>query len=153
MTTLPTASALRRVGGLALVAGSVFVSVGASAWLTVSKQLSDEKITVPGNAPRFKGKPVKGPATAYVEALVIKSNAERGAGGRTFADISEALRGVEAGSAEETELRKQSSSLSTGAALRTSLMTSVLAFGVSAFAVGLGAFFLIVGSQLGRVRR
>ncbi|MCU1477306.1 MAG: hypothetical protein JWQ64_1999 [Subtercola sp.] len=153
MTSLPTAFALRRAGGLAIAAGSLFVAVGAGAWLTVTKQLRDERITVPGNAPALAGKRVQGPATAYVEALVIKRNAERGAGGRTFADISDALRGVDSSSEEAAELRKQSSALSTGASLRTSLMTSVLAYGVSAFVGGLGAFFLIVGSQLRRADR
>ncbi|MEA9985751.1 MULTISPECIES: hypothetical protein [Subtercola] len=153
MTSLPTAFALRRVGALAIAAGSLFVAAGAGAWITVTKQLHDEGITVPPNAPILAGKRVQGPVTAYVEALVIKSNAERGAGGRTFADISAALRGVEAGSDEAAELRKQSLSLSTGASLRTSLMTSVLAYGVSLFAGGLGAIFLVSGSQLRRVRK
>ncbi|RFA09743.1 hypothetical protein B7R54_11390 [Subtercola boreus] len=150
MSSLPTASALHRVGGLAVGAGALFVAAGAGAWLTVTKQLQAEKITVPGNAPRFAGKSVQGPATAYVEALVIKGNAERGAGGRTFADISNALRGVDAQSDEAKELRNHSAALATGASLRTSLMTSVLAYGVSAFAVGLGGFFLVAGSQLRR---
>lgn len=152
MTSLPTASALNRVGGLAIATGSLFVAAGAGAWYTVTSQLRAERITVPGNAPRFAGKPVQGPATAYVEALVIKGNAERGAGGRTFADISNALRTVESGSDEESDLRGKSAALSTGAALRTSLMTSVLAYGVSAFAAGLGAFLLVSGSQLRRAR-
>lgn len=151
MSSLPAALALRRTAGLTIAAGSLFVAVGAGAWLTITKQLLDEKITVPANAPILAGKPVQGPVTAYVEALVIKSNAERGAGGRTFADISAALRGVDASSDEAVELRKQSTALSTGASLRTSLLTSVLAYGVSAFAGGLGAFFLIVGAQLRRV--
>ncbi len=151
MTSLPTAFALRRTAGLTIAAGALFVAVGAGAWLTVTKQLRDEKITVPANAPILAGKPVQGPITAYVEALVIKSNAERGAGGRTFADISAALRGVDSKSDEAVELRQQSAALSTGASLRTSLLTSVLAYGVSAFAGGLGAFFLIVGAQLRRV--
>lgn len=90
------------------------------------------------------------PATAYIQALVIKGNAERGAGGRTFADISDALRSVDASSDEAGELRKQSASLSTAASLRTALMTSVLAYGVSTLVAGLGAFFLLVGSQLRR---
>ncbi|MFB2597715.1 aromatic ring-opening dioxygenase LigA [Herbiconiux sp. P17] len=150
---VPSATALRQVGGLAIAAGSLLVAVGAGAWLTVSKQLRDEKIEVPGNAPVLKGKRVQGPATAYVEALVIKGNAERGAGGRTFADISAALRGVDASSDEAGELRKQSLALSTAASLRTSLLTSVLAFGVSAFVTGLGAFFVIVGSILRRAER
>jgi hypothetical protein len=116
----------------------------------VTKQLQAEKIDVPGDAPMLAGKRVQGPATAYVQALVIKRHAERGAGGRTFADISNALRGVDGGSNEADELRKQSVALSTAASLRTSLMTSVLAYGVSAFAAGLGAFFLLAGTFLRR---
>ena len=151
MTPSDNTSALRWVGGLAIVAGSLFVAAGAGAWYTVTKQLRDEKITLPDNAPILAGKPVQDPVTAYVEALVIKGNAERGAGGRTFADISEALRGVERGSDEAVELRSQSAALSTAASLRTSLMTSVLAYGVSAFAAGLGAFLVVAGSRLRRV--
>lgn len=127
------------------------MAAGAVAWLTVTKQLRDERIVVPGNAPVLAGKRVQGPVTAYVEALVIKGNAERGAGGRTFADISAALRGVDGSSDEARELRDQSSALSTAASLRTSLMTSVLAYGVSALVAGLGVFFAIVGFQLRRV--
>ncbi len=150
MTSLPPIPTLHRVGGLAIAAGSVLLAAGAGAWLTVTKQLRDEKITVPGNAPLLAGKRVQDPATAYVEALVIKGNAERGAGGRTFADISVALRDVDGSSEEAAELRKQSVALSTAASLRTSLMTSVLAYGVSALVGGLGAFFVIAGAQLRR---
>lgn len=153
MTLASAVPAFRRAGGLAVAAGTLFAAAGAGAWCAVTKQLRDEKITVPGNAPVLAGKPVQGPATAYVEALVIKGNAERSAGGRTFADISEALRGVEAGSDEARELRNQSSALSTAAALRTSLMTSVLAYGVSAFAAGIGVFLLAFGSRLRRAGR
>ncbi|MGX1701821.1 hypothetical protein [Microbacterium sp. NPDC055357] len=148
MTSVRTASALRRVGTLGVAAGSLLATAGAGAWFAVTKQLRDEKITIPPNAPALAGKRVQGPASAYVEALVIKTNAERGADGRTFADISAALRGVDADSDEARELRNQSSALSTAASLRTSLMTSVLAYGVSAFVVGLGALFVIVGAQL-----
>lgn len=149
MTTSSTAS-LRRTGSLAIAAGSLFLTAGAGAWFSISKQLRDEKIEVPGNAPAFAGKTVQGPATAYVEALVIKGNAERAAGGRTFADISTALREVESGSDEERALRGQSASLATAASLRTSLMTSVLAYGVSALAGGLGALLVLAGTQLRR---
>lgn len=151
MTSLPTSSALRRVGGVAIAAGTLFVAVGAGAWFTVTKQLREEKITVPGNAPILAGKRVQDPVTAYVQALVIKGNAERGAGGRTFADVSEALRGVDASSDEARQLRNQSSALSTAASLRTSLLTSVLAYGVSVLVGGLGGLFVLVGSQLRRV--
>lgn len=145
MTRLPSAPTLRPVGGLAVAAGSLFTAAGVGAWLTVTKQLRDEKITVPEDAPLLPGRRVQGPATAYAQAVVIKRNAERGAGGRAFADISEALRAVDPGSEEAQELRKQSSALSTAAALRTSLMTSVLAYGVSAFAAGIGCCFVLAG--------
>ncbi len=151
MASLPPLVALRRVGGLTVAAGTLLAVAGSGAWFVVTKQLRAEKITVPGNAPILAGKTVQDPVTAYVEALVIKGNAERGAGGRTFADISEALRHVEKGSDEEGKLRGQSASLSTAASLRTSLMTSVLAYGVSALVAGLGAFFVVIGSQLRRI--
>ncbi|MFT4235659.1 MAG: aromatic ring-opening dioxygenase LigA [Microbacterium sp.] len=151
MSTPPTLHALRRVGRLITVAGTVFVAVGAAAWSVITSQLKAEKITVPPNAPAFAGRQVQDPATAFVEAQVIKSNAEHGSDGRTFADISDALRTVEKGSDEEKRLRGQSAALSTAASLRTSLMTSVLAYGVSALVAGLGALFLLVGGQLRRV--
>ena len=72
------------------------------------------------------GKRVQGPATAYAEAVIIKINAEKGSGGRTFAEISDALRGVDGSSDEAQKLRNQSSALSTGAASAT------LAFGTAA---------------------
>ncbi|MBF4574017.1 hypothetical protein ITJ64_16005 [Herbiconiux sp. VKM Ac-1786] len=153
MTSSPTAPDLRSVGGLAIAAGCLFVTVGAGAWVAVATQLRAEKIDVPGNAPMLKGKRVQGPVTAYVEALVIKGNAERGAGGRTFADISAALRGVDGASDEAAELRKQSAALSTAASLRTSLMTAVLAFGVSAFAGGSGTLLIATGTLLRRSAR
>ena len=148
----PTAP-LRRAGALAVAAGSLFTVAGVGAWCTITKQLRDEKITVPGNAPAFAGKRVQDPASAYVQALVIKGNAERGAGGRTFADISSALRGLDPQSDEAKELHAHSASLSTAASLRTSLMTSVLAYGVSALAAGLGGLLMLMGTQLRRDRR
>lgn len=126
------------------------MAVGTGAWLVVTRQLRDERITVPDDAPVLASRPVLGPATAFVEAQVIKRNAEHGAGGRTFADISTALQRVDGGGEEARELRKHSSALSAAAGLRTSLMTSVLAYGVSALVAGLGALFVIVGSQLRR---
>lgn len=150
MTSSATRHALRRAGALTVAMGSTFVVAGTAAWITVTRQLRDEKITVPPNAPILAGARVQDPVTAFVESAVIKGNAERGAGGRTFSDISAALRTVEAGSDEARDLRSQSLSLSTAASLRTSLMTSVLAFGVSALVAGLGGFFVVVGSQLRR---
>ena len=140
--------AARRVALLARIAGVLFGAAGAAAWAAVSKQLDDERITVPGNAPILAGRRVRGPVSAYVQALVIKGNAERGAGGRSFADISAALAEVEKGSDEERALRSQSAALATAASLRTSLLTSVLAFGVSALVAGIGALLVAAGTLL-----
>lgn len=137
-----------RASGILLIAGTLFLSVGIAAWVAVSKQLRDERIVVPENAPVLAGRRVQDPLTAYVQALVIKGNAERGAGGRTFSDISEALRVVDKNSDQSRELRKQSSSLATAASLRTALMTSVLAFGVSTLVGGLGILLTCVGLLL-----
>lgn len=152
MTSFPSLP-LRRAGGLAVAAGSLFALVGIGAWSTITKQLRAEKITVPPNAPAFAGKQVSGPATAFVQALVIKRNAEQSAGGRTFADVGAALRGLDPDSPESRELREQGTSLSTAAALRTALLLSVLAYGVSVFAAGLGAVLVTVGAQLRRADR
>lgn len=148
--TADTGKSLRKAGTLATAAGSMFTIVGIGAWFAVTQQLGEEKIVVPRDAPVFAGRQVKGPATAFVQALVIKRHSERGAGGRTFADITKALSQAEEGSDEQRDLRAKRTSLSTAASLRTSLMTSVLAYGVSAFAAGLGALLVMVGRQLRR---
>ncbi|WP_460775093.1 aromatic ring-opening dioxygenase LigA [Microbacterium sp. GXF7504] len=150
MTSSQSASALVTVGRLTTAAGTLLLAGGAAAWAVVTQQLGAEKISVPDDADVLPGKPVQGPVTAYAEALVIKRNAERGSAGKTFADISEELKTVEKGSDEERKLRGQSAALSTAASLRTSLMTSVLAYGVSALVAGLGAFFLVTGRVLRR---
>lgn len=146
-------SSVRRAGGYAIAAGTLFAAVGAAAWATVTSQLRSEKIIVPANAPALAGAAVQGPLTAYIQAQVIKGNAERGAGGRTYADISAALHKAEKGSQEEADLRTQSVTLSTASALRTALFTSVLAYGVAAFAAGMGALLVVVGGHLRRTGR
>jgi hypothetical protein len=151
--TLPPSFSLRRAGGFALAAGAAFVAVGAGAWSAVTGQLREENITVPPNAPAFAGKPVIGPLTAFAQAVVIKRNAEQAAGGRTFADVGAALHGLDPESVEGRELREQGASLSTAAALRTALLLSVLAYGVSAFAAGLGVVLVVVGAALRRAGR
>ncbi|MFV0374050.1 aromatic ring-opening dioxygenase LigA [Microbacterium sp.] len=149
MTCSPARGRLRI---LAVAAGGLFVAAGGAAWTAVTTQLRHEDITVPPNADLLPGRRVLGPLSAYAQAEVIKRNAERGTGGRTFADISAALRGVDGDSDEARELRGHSASLATAASLRTSLMTSVLAYGVSALVAGLGTVFLVAGAQLNRKR-
>ena len=147
MTSTP-ASTLRAVGTLSLVAGSALVALGGTAWGVVSKQLRDEDITVPPNAPFLAGKRVQDPLTAFAEAETIRRNAERDAGGRSFAEVAAATKSAEPGSPEAAELGKTRLMLATAASLRTSLMTSVLAFGVSALVMGVGALLLTTGARM-----
>lgn len=145
MTSLP---ALRRAGGLAVAAGSLLAVAGSGAWFAVTRQLRQEQITVPPKAPALAGRRVQGPASAYVQSEVIRANAERGAGGRTFAEVTSAMMKAKKGSPEEAELRDQRATLATAVSLRASLLTSVLAYGVSALVAGLGAFLVLFGAQL-----
>lgn len=153
MTISHTASSLRRVGAIALTAGSMFLGVGGAAWFTVSKQLRAEQITVPDNAPLLPGAEVRGPVSAFAESLAIQANAERMSGGRTFAEINAEISALDGSSPEAAELRKKGQGLSTAASFRTSLLTSVLAYGVSALALGLGGVLVISGLQLRRAGR
>ncbi|MGO2110886.1 MAG: hypothetical protein ACTH31_04670 [Pseudoclavibacter sp.] len=148
MTSSHTTSAVRRVGGIGIAAGALLLTGGAGAWFAVTKQLRDERITIPGNADFLPGKVVQDPVTAYAESMAIKRNAEKASGGRTFADINAELSSLDGSSPEAAELRKKGQGLSAAASFRTSLMTSVLAYGVSALVAGLGAVFLVTGAQL-----
>lgn len=147
MTSTPT-STLRRVGGLAIGVGALFMAVGGAAWGVVSKQLRDEQITLPPNAPLMGGKLVQDPVSAFVQAEAIKTNAEKGAGGMKFAEVTGKIRQVDSDSEEAANLREQRLVLSTAASLRGALMTSVLAFGVSALIAGVGVLVTVAGIQL-----
>lgn len=145
--------AFRRIRCLSAGAGSLLAIGGVCAWAMVTQQLRHEKITVPEHADLLPGRRVQGPVTAFAQSLAIQRNAEHIAGGRTFADISDALHGVDPQSDEAKKLHSQSTTLATAASLRTSLMTSVLAYGVSGLATGLGVLILAVGSQIGKALR
>lgn len=151
MANTPAAT-MRRMGGFALAAGAVFLASGTAAWALVTKQLREEEITVPPNADFMAGKRVQDPLSAYAEAATIQRNALKASGGRSFAQITAAVREAEPGSEEAAKLRQQGESLTTAASLRSALMTSVLAYGVSALVGGIGALLLCGGTQLVRAR-
>lgn len=153
MTTSHSASPLRRMGAIAVAAGSLFTIAGGAAWYTVTSQLREEQITVPDNAPFLPGAEVQGPVSAYAESLAIQANAKRMSGGRTFAEINAEISTLDGASPEAAELRKKGQGLSTAASLRTSLLTSVIAYGVSALAVGVGSLFMLLGLHLRRAGR
>lgn len=128
---------IRILAVLVLVAGVVFIVAGVGSWFAVKAQLSAENITVADDAGRFAGEPVDGPLTAYEQANVINKHALAATGGMTYAEL-----------AQDDPARQTAM---TASFLRASLFTSVLAFGVSAMAVGLGFVLIIIGVALGLV--
>ena len=129
-----SSSIIRLLGTLVMAAGLILTVSGAATWTLVQTSLSDERITVAEDAERFGGSGVNGPLSAYYEAQVIEKHALEASGGKTYAQLD-----------REDPVR---ATVMNGSFLRASLFTSVLAFGVSALAMGLGILFGIVGYSL-----
>lgn len=134
--TIPASNtkAVRFIGLISLIAGLVLIIAGASTWLVVRSHLVDEHITVAADAASFANQPVTGPLEAYYQADIINHHALKASGGKTYAQLD-----------KEDPVR---ATVMNGSFLRASLFTSVIAFGVSAFAMGVGLLFVLVGWAL-----
>ncbi|MCL1588257.1 MAG: aromatic ring-opening dioxygenase LigA [Actinomycetia bacterium] len=130
---------VRVLAVLVIVSGVVFIIAAIGSWAAVKAQLTAENITVAEDAGRFAGEAVDGPFTAYEQANVINKHALAATGGKTYAEL-----------AQDDPARQTAM---TASFLRASLFTSVLAFGVSAMAGGLGITLIIIGVALGFVDR
>jgi hypothetical protein len=119
---------------LLYVAGAILLIGGAATWYTVSDQLAAERITVTEDASCQAGQAVNGPLEAYCMAEIINKHALEATGGKTYAELD-----------REDPLRAVAQSASF---LRASLFTSVLSFGVAAFAMGMGALALLTGAGI-----
>ena len=128
---------VRLIGLLVAIVGALMLVAGATTWGVVQSQLAAEKITVSEDAARFAGQAVNGPLTAYAEAEVIEKHALEASKGKTYAELD-----------REDPVRAM---VMNGSFLRASLFTSVLAFGVSAMAMGLGVLQILIGLALRRV--
>jgi hypothetical protein len=117
---------------LLFVAGAFLIVAGAGTWYTVSDQLAAEQITVSEDASCQAGQTVNGPFEAFCQAEIINKHALESTGGKTYAQLD-----------REDPLRAVAQSASF---LRASLFTSVVAFGVAAFAMGVGVLMLIIGA-------
>jgi len=122
------------VGYFAIVGGLVMIIAGTISFLLVQRELKDEKITVADDAESFAGEPVEGPFTAYSQAMIIKVHALESADGLTFAQLDRE---------DPRRASVQSSSF-----LRSSLFTSVLAFGVAVLVIGWGLLSILLGLAL-----
>jgi hypothetical protein len=114
-----------------VLVGIVLIAGGVGTWLLVSTTLADQRIVVSDDASCLAGDEVNGPFSAYCEAQVIETHALEATGGRTYAELD-----------REDPLRQVAASASF---LRSSLFTSVVAFGVSAMAMLIGVLFVLIG--------
>lgn len=119
---------------LLYVAGAILIVAGAFTWYTVSDQLAQQKITVADDASCQAGQNVNGPMEAYCQALIIGHHAMESTGGKTYAELD-----------REDPARTTAMNASF---LQASLFTSVVAFGVAAFAVGVGVLSLLAGAGI-----
>jgi hypothetical protein len=125
---------IRVLSILVIIAGAIFIVAGVVTWFVVRDQLADEKIVVSDDAERFGGWDVDGPFTAYAEADAIKGHALEASGGKTYAQLD-----------REDPTRQ---TVMTASFLRSSLFTSVVAFGVAFMAAGLGLVLIGIGAAL-----
>ena len=133
-TSRSTGNQVRILGLVSIIIGAVMIIAGAVTWGMVSSKLAAENITVSADAPMFAGAKVTGPLEAFVQADVINGHALKATGGKTYAQLD-----------KEDPLRATAMN---GSFLRSSLFTSVIAFGVALFAIGVGALAVLTGWAL-----
>jgi hypothetical protein len=133
-TTRNADKQVRLLGLVSIIIGAVMIIAGAVTWGMVSTKLAAENITVSADAPMLAGAKVTGPIEAFIQADVINGHALKATGGKTYAQLD-----------KEDPLRATAMN---GSFLRSSLFTSVIAFGVALFAIGVGALAVITGWAL-----
>lgn len=131
---MSSTKSVRLVGLISIIAGVVLIIAGAATWTVVRAQLVDENITLGEDVAMFPGNTVNGPIDAYLQADIINQHALESSGGLTYAELD-----------REDPAR---ASVMNGSFLRASLFTSVIAFGVAAFAGGMGILFILIGWAL-----
>ncbi len=119
------------VGPVAYVLGVVMIIGGIVTWWQVSTQLAAENITVSDDAACQAGADVTGPYSAYCMAGIINEHALNATDGLTYAEMD-----------REDPLRAVAMNASF---LRSSLFTSVVAFGVAALTMGTGVVLALLG--------
>ena len=125
---------VKAVGVIGILGGIVLIVVGVVVWIMVSTQLRAENITIPDDAIAFQGQTVAGPLTAYVQADIIQHHALEASDGQTYSEL-----------AMDDPVR---ATVMNASFLRASLFTSVVSFGVAAFAIGVGILSVLFGWAL-----
>lgn len=124
-------AAARRSGRVVSLSGYGFIAAGVAGYLRVRQELLAENITVHEDVTKYAGKKVADPVTAYVQADIVRTHALAMTGGKSFADLPM--------DAPEREIAL------TAANVRSSLLTSVLSFGVAGLAAGTGVLAVLTG--------
>jgi hypothetical protein len=122
----------------AIVFGVVLIAAAGITWFVVSDTLRDQNITTAEDA-CLHDRTVAGPFTAYCQAKIIDEHTLGITDGRTYAELD-----------RDDPLRATAMN---SAFLQASLFTSVLAFGVSAMAAGMGVLFILIGLGMRDVRQ
>lgn len=123
---------MRRAASIgAIILGILMIVGGGATWFVVSDTLDRQEITVAEDASCLAGQEVNGPFTAYCQADIIEEHTLNATDGLTYAQLDQ--------DDPRRELAMNSSFL------QASLFTSVLAFGVSAMAIGMGVIFVLIG--------
>lgn len=131
-------TALRLAFVIALVASLGFVAAGGYTMFRgfdardqVRAQLAAENITTPEDA-SIPNVPVNSAETAMAQADIIQVHTLEATGGKTYAEMD-----------REDPLREVAFN---GSALRTALMSAVLAFNTATLVIGIGAFIASIGA-------
>lgn len=131
---------MRKLASLgSIIFGVILIVAAIGTWTLVSNTLSDQQITTPDDAVCLADRDVAGPFTAYCQAMTIDRNALRATDGLRYAELPRD---------DERRATAQSASF-----LQSSLFTSVLSFGVSAMAAGMGVLFVLIGLGMRDVRQ
>jgi hypothetical protein len=137
VSTSARVATVRWIGILGIVAGVVLIAGGGVVWAMVSAQLAEQKIVVAEDAPFLAGDTVDGPFSAYAQATIINTHALDMTAGLTYAQLE-----------REDPMRD---TVMNASFLRASLFTSVVSFGVAAFAMGMGLVSGLFGFALTRL--
>ena len=153
------------------VVGALMLIGGIVMYATVSSQLGAQHISVAAvtsDAPgALAGKPVQGPFTALAQVNAIRHHTETATGNLTYSQLPNVATSdgktynadVTADKSTDGQAHQKGDPLSTkdaqsysarataqtSAFLQASLLTSVMAFGVSALIAGLGLLILVIG--------
>jgi hypothetical protein len=122
---------MRKLASFGSVVFGIILIIGAIAtWTMVSSMLADQNIRTPDDA-CLAEREVRGPFTAYCQAMIIDEHALNSTDGLRYAEM------------DRDDPRRATAM--NASFLQASLFTSVLAFGVAVMAAGMGVLFILIG--------